>query len=110
MGGTNEIGRREKGGATNFGQLPKGGGATNFGLPPKGGGGQKISDLINFFNVPKTSFFHVLGYFGHFSFFIFWSWGGGGAIFGRFAKGREKFWTRREGGAKNLGLPIVLES
>ena len=59
-----------KGGATNFGQLPKGG-RKILDFPRRGG--EKFLDLINFFNVPKTWFFHVLGYFGHFSFFIFWS-------------------------------------
>ena len=33
-------------------------------------GGRKMLDLISFFNVPKTQLFHVLGYFGHFSFFV----------------------------------------
>ena len=63
--------------------------------------------MIIFFNVPKTSFFHVLGYFGHISFLVL----EGVNIFGRVAKGGEKFdASLLEAGAKNFGPPIVLDS
>ena len=77
-------------------------GAKNFGRVVKGGrkildalqrGGRKILDLVNFFSkFLKHSFFMFCGYFGHFKFFG--------------QRGGEKFWTRREGGAKNFGRVI----
>ena len=67
------------------------GGAENFGRVAKGG--RKILDLVNFFSkFLKHSFFMFCGYFGHFQFFG--------------QRGGEKFWTRREGGAKNFGRVI----
>ena len=46
---------------------------------------------------PKHDFFHVLGYFGHFSFF---GLRGGAKIFGRVAKGGENFDVSLRGGEK----------
>ena len=63
------------------------------------------SNLINFFNVPKISFFHVLGYFGHFSFF-----GLGGKNFGHVAKRGGKNFGASLRGVENFGPSIFLDN
>ena len=81
-------------------------GAQNFRRFPKGGG-RKMLDLISFFNVPKTQLFHVLGYFGHFSFFV---QVGGGEKFQMRCEGGRKILDASSRGAKNFRRSIISNS